>query len=174
MNKHLKSLTVISGLTLSMLAGAATAAPVLMSPEWAAQACEAFNKNAQLTDGLGGKWIENNKGRGFKVIHLYRSDCEDSPQVEMRISDKGGKASCTYGGKIETAKLDSGADYLMYATTEKWHEMGAGEYGPMKAMMFGRLQFQGPKMEAMSVMKPFEQFLLLAGKVPSTEASCPK
>ena len=174
MTKHLKSLTVLSGLALSLIAGAATAAPVLMSAEWAAQACESFNKNAILTDGLGGKWIENNKGRGYKVIHMYRSDCEESPQIEMRITDKAGKAFCSYGGKVEMAKLDSGADYLMYATTEKWHDMGAGEYGPMKAMMFGRLQFQGPKMEAMSVMKPFEQFLLLAGKVPSTEASCPK
>ncbi|MDR3393120.1 MAG: SCP2 sterol-binding domain-containing protein [Sulfuriferula sp.] len=174
MTKHLKGLTLISGLMLSMIAGTAAATPVLMSAEWAAQACEAFNKNPKLTDGLGGKWIANNKGRGYKVIHLYRSDCEDSPQVEMRISDKDGKAMCTYGGKVEMAKLDSGADYLMYATTEKWHDMGAGEYGPMKAMMFGRLQFEGPKMEAMSVMTPFEQFLLLAGKVPSTETSCPK
>ncbi|WP_223247217.1 SCP2 sterol-binding domain-containing protein [Sulfuriferula sp. AH1] len=174
MIKRMKSLTLFSGLMLSAFAGTATAAPVLMSAEWAAQACEAFNKNPKLTDGLGGKWIGNNKGRGYKVIHLYRSDCENSPQVEMRISDKNGKALCTYGGKIEMAKLDSGADYLMYATTEKWHEMGAGEYGPMKAMMFGRLQFQGPKWEAMSVMTPFEQFLLLAGQVPSTETSCPK
>jgi len=174
MIKHLKSLTVLSSLVLSAFAGAATAAPVLMSAEWAAQACESFNKNVLLTDGLGGKWIDNNKGRGYKVIHMYRSDCEESPKIEMRITDKGTKAICTYGGKVETSKLDASADYLMYATTEKWHEMGAGEYGPMKAMMFGRLQFQGPKMEAMSVMKPFEQFLLLAGKVPSTEASCPK
>lgn len=174
MTKQLNTLTVLSSLTLALIAGAANAAPVLMSAEWAAQACEAFNKNAKLTDGLGGKWIANNKGRGFKVIHMYRSDCEDSPLIEMRISEKDGKAFCSYGGKVETAKLDSGADYLMYATTSKWHDMGAGEYGPMKAMMFGRLQFEGPKMEAMSVMTPFEQFLLLAGKVPSTEASCPK
>ncbi len=174
MNYRLKSITAISALVLSAIAGTATAAPVLMSAEWAANACESFNKNPILTDGLGGKWIENNKGRGYKVIHLYRSDCEDSQQVEMVINDKGTKAFCSYGGEIKHANLDSSADYLMYATTEKWHDMGAGEYGPMKAMMFGRLKFQGPKMEAMSVMKPFEQFLLLAGKVPSTEASCPK
>ena len=174
MIKRLPGIAILSSIALSLIAATASAAPVLMSAEWAAQACESFNKNAKLTDGLGGKWIENNKSRGYKVIHMYRSDCDNSPQIEMRISDKDGKAQCTYGGKVEMAKLDSGVDYLMYATTEKWHEMGAGEYGPMKAMMFGRLQFQGPKMEAMSVMTPFEQFLLLAGKVPSTETSCPK
>ena len=174
MTKHLNSLTAISALVLSVIAGTASAAPVLMSAEWAAQACESFNKNTILTDGLAGKWVQNNKGRGYKVIQMYRSDCEESPRVEMRIVEKGAKAFCSYGGKVETTKLDSSADYVMYATTEKWHDMGAGEYGPMKAMMFGRLKFEGPKVEAMSVMSPFEQFLLLAGKVPSTEATCPK
>ena len=174
MHAELKKLAVLSGFGLAMLAGQAVAAPVLMTPEWAAQACEAWNKDATLTDGLGGKWIGNNKGRGYKVIHMYRTDCESSPQVEIRIADKGGKAMCVYGGKIETAKLDSGADYLMHATTERWTEMGAGEYGPMKAMMFGRLKFEGPKMEAMGVMGPFTSFLRLVGKVPSDAASCPK
>jgi len=60
----------------------------------------------------------------------------------------------------------------MHATTERWNEMGAGEYGPMKAMMFGRLKFAGPKVEAMSVMGPFEAFLKLPGKIPGDQA-CP-
>lgn len=63
-------------------------------------------------------------------------------------------------------------DYTMHATTERWNQMGAGEYGPMKAMMFGRLEFTGPKMEAMSVMDPFEAFLRLPGKVAGDKA-CP-
>ena len=61
----------------------------------------------------------------------------------------------------------------MYADTERWREMGAGEYGPMKAMMFGRLQFDGPMWEAMKNMGPFEQFLLLVGKVDASTDSCP-
>jgi hypothetical protein len=40
-------------------------------------------------------------------------------------------------------------------------------------MMFGRLSFSGPKMEAMSVMGPFESFLLLVGKVPGETDRCP-
>ena len=35
----------------------------------------------------------------------------------------------------------------------------------MRAMMLGRLAFIGPKLEARSVMGPFENFLLLVGKV---------
>jgi putative sterol carrier protein len=61
----------------------------------------------------------------------------------------------------------------MSAETARWLEMGRGEYGPMRAMMFGRLAFVGPKMEAMSNMGPFESFLLLVGKVPGDTSSCP-
>ena len=179
MTKHLKTLTIISSLVLSACISSAFAdtspnEPVLMSADWATQTCDAWNKNTTLVDGLGGKWIANNQGRGYKIIHLYRSDCEASPQVELRISDKDGKAVCTYGGKIEMTKLIPSSDYLMYATTEKWHDMGAGKYGPMSAMMFGRLKFKGPQMEAMSVMGPFSQFLLLVGKIQSNESVCPK
>jgi putative sterol carrier protein len=42
----------------------------------------------------------------------------------------------------------------------------------MRAMMFNRLKFEGPKMEAMSVMGPFEQFLLMPGKIAGDD-SCP-
>jgi putative sterol carrier protein len=60
----------------------------------------------------------------------------------------------------------------MHAKTERWKQMGAGEYGPMKAMMLGRLSFSGPYGEAMGNMGPFTNFLLLVGKVPGSDA-CP-
>ena len=40
-------------------------------------------------------------------------------------------------------------------------------------MLFGRLNFAGPKMEAMGNMGPFKSFLLLVGKVPGDWATCP-
>ncbi len=39
--------------------------------------------------------------------------------------------------------------------------------------MLFRLKFKGPKWEAMKNMGPFENFLLLTGKVPSDASSCP-
>ena len=51
--------------------------------------------------------------------------------------------------------------------------MGDGRDGPMKAMMFGRLHFKGPKMEAMGNMGPFAKFLTLTGKVDSDRTKCP-
>jgi putative sterol carrier protein len=160
-----------------MLAGVevlAQAAPPLLSADWSASACEQWNKTATLTDELADKWVKNDGGKGFKVIQLYRDECGEGSRSELRIAPKDGKAACVYGGKAETAKLDSGVDYVMHATTEHWVEMGKGEYGPMRAMMFGRLSFSGPKMEAMGVMGPFESFLLLVGKVDADTAACPK
>jgi putative sterol carrier protein len=164
--------TTIALAALAVLATTAHAAPAMMSAEWTAQACDAWNKDASLTDGLGDKWIKNDKDRGYKIIHLYRTECGEETLTELKIMDKDGKAMCVYGGAVQNAKMDHDVDYTMHASTERWDEMGAGEYGPMRAMMFGRLKFTGPKMEAMSVMGPFEAFLRLPGKIPGDKA-CP-
>ncbi len=166
-------LSLITAGLLAAFAAGAQAAPAMMSAEWTAQACDAWNKDATLTDGLADKWIKNDKGRGYKIIHLYRTDCGDATKTEMKIVAKEGKAMCVYGGAVQNTKLDDSADYVMHAETKRWNEMGAGEYGPMRAMGFGRLKFNGPKMEAMSVMGPFEAFLRLPGKIPG-DAACPK
>ena len=166
------SLGVALGCALPLVA-AAQSEPPLMSPAWAKLACEAWNADPVLTDRLvESGWVKNDARRGFKVMQVYRNDCPASPRVELRVSEQAGKARCTYGGKAETASLDDGADYVMHAETSRWQEMGRGEYGPMRAMMMGRLQFSGPMLEAMGNMGPFENFLLLVGKVPGG-AACP-
>lgn len=159
----------------SLLVGAVQAAePVFMSSDWAVEACHAWNREPVLTDKLvESGWIKNDKERGFKAVHIYRSDCPDSSKIEMRLALKDGKAQCVYGGAVETTTLDSGADYTMWAETKRWQEMGAGEYGPMKAMTFGRLMFKGPMWEALKNMGPFSEFLLLQGKVPGDRTTCP-
>ena len=157
---------------LAVYTAAAGAAPVLMTPAWMAQACDAWNQNPILTGELGDKWVKNDKQRGYKIVHMYRTDCGDGAKVELKIAGKDGKAMCSYGGKPQSVP-DFDVDYLMHAKTDRWLEMGKGEYGPMRAMMFGRLEFSGPMLEAMSVMGPFEQFLLLVGKVEGDSASCP-
>ena len=144
---------------------ASPAVPQLMSPQWAVQACEAWNADPTLTQNLEAKWIKNDGGRGYKAMQMYRDDTK-MPPVELRIADKGGVASCIYGGAAESA-LNYRNDYMMNASTEHWVEMGAGRYGPMKAMIFRRLHFKGPYGEAMGVMGPFGAFLRLIGKVPS-------
>jgi putative sterol carrier protein len=167
--KHLAAV----GLALGLSWGIADAAPVMMTPEWAKDMCEAWNADPVLTQKLvESDWVKNDKGHGYKVMQIYRADCANSARVELRVSAKDGKAKCLYGGAA-SSKLDSDVDYLMWAETSRWLEMGKGEYGPMRAMFFQRLQFDGPMGEAMRNMGPFESFLLLVGKVPGDTAACP-
>lgn len=162
------------GLALAFTNAAAEAPPVLLSPQWAGQFCQAWNQDPVLTRKLvDTKWIGNDKGRGFKIVQIYRTDCEDSPYVELRLQQKEGVAQCVYGGAAQSTKPDLDVDYIMNAYTKRWVEMGKGEYGPMKGMMSGRLKFDGPMFEAMNNMGPFESFLLLVGKVPGDAGQCP-
>lgn len=156
------------------MAGTAAAAPALMSEEWAKAACTAWNADATLTKDLHETgWAANDKKRGYKALQVARKDCKASPKVELRIAAKDGKAMCVSGAK-SAAALDLDVDYAMVADTKRWVEMGKGDYGPMRAMMFGRLSFDGPMGEAMGNMGPFESFLLLVGKVPGDIAGCPQ
>ena len=155
---------------------ASAADPVLMSADWAKAACEAWNADAVLPVKLQESgWIANDKKRGYKVLRIARKDCAGSTKVELRIAAKEGRAQCVAGGAAAAdAAIDTDVDYAMTANTKRWLEMGRGEYGPMRAMMFGRLSFDGPMGEAMGNMGPFESFLLLVGKVPADTATCPK
>ena len=149
--------------------------PVLMSGEWGVAACQAWNADPVLTLDLAKSgWIENDKGRGYKIMQVFREDCGDQPTVELRVALEDGAARCIYGGPVQQDKLDRGADYVMHAKTARWIEMGRGDYGPMKAMMLGRLSFSGPYTEAMGNMGPFTNFLLLVGKVPADTQTCPE
>ncbi len=170
----MRAVQMMGAAVLMAAAGMAAAAPKLMSDEWAKEACTAWNVDATLTAGLHESgWSTNDKKRGYKALQVARKDCKASPKVELRIAEKDGKALCVSGGR-STVKLDLDVDYAMTADTKRWIEMGKGEYGPMRAMMFGRLSFDGPMGEAMGNMGPFEGFLLLVGKVPGDTAGCPE
>jgi putative sterol carrier protein len=168
-----KTLSIgLAGL-FATLASAVAAEP-LMSPEWGEAACEAWNNNVTLTEELGGDtWAANDGGKGYKVMQVYRMDCNDAPTAELQISNQDGNAICTYGGAVKSSDLDKGVDYIMFAKTSNWERMGSGKDGAMKSMTFGRLKFVGPKMEAMSNMGPFGAFLLLTGDVEGSTTDCP-
>ena len=170
----MRKFLIIFLLGLLLIAFNASAEPILMSADWASEACRAWNEEESLTRGLKESgWINNDKDRGYKILHVYRTDCTSSKPVELRIVERDDIAKCVYGGQIVHPELDRKVDYLMHAKTERWIQMGEGKYGPMKAMMFRRLKFKGPKGEAMGNMGPFKSFLLLTGKVPSDTSACP-
>jgi putative sterol carrier protein len=151
------------------LVGSALSANVFMGPEYAKELCEVWNKTPRLTEELGKSesWISVPE----RKIFLYREDCSSDKQIQLTIKNEGNKAVCVYGGPAKDKRGKD--DFLMYAETKRWEEMGKGAYGPMRAMMLGRLKFEGPKGVAMKNMGPFEAFLTALGK-PSYDASkCP-
>ncbi len=170
MHKILISLTIL--LTLASAAHAATG--VFMAPDWAAATCDAWNANTTLTDELGESgWAANAGDKGYKIMRVYRNDCGAETAVELHIKLVDGKATCSVGKDATDVELSKNVDYAMWAETTRWQEMGRGEYGAMKAMMTGRLKFDGPKGEAMKNMGPFGAFLKLVGAVEADAATCP-
>ncbi len=168
-----RSVPILAAALALTAAGAVFAADtVLMSRDWAMGMCDAWNQDPTLTEGLA-KWMQNDKDRGYKLLRVYRLDCPDSPQIQLRVSDREGAVTCVEAGLATDEELDSSCDYAMFAKTDRWLEMGAGKYGPMWGMMSGRLKFKGPKWEAMNNMGPFKSFLLLVGEVPGTTDTCP-
>jgi len=145
-----------------IFAGVPTYAMAIEAHEWAAGVCNAWNKDSRLTTDLVDKWVNRDAGRGYKIIQLECIDCANNYQSELRIAQKYGKAMCVYGGTVQSQR-DSNVDYLLSAKNQHWIEMGNGELLAMRAMMFGKLKFQGPKMEIMAALDPFGALLQLTG-----------
>ncbi len=146
--------------------------PVLMSAAWAGQFCQAWNHDPKLTQGLAGEWLHDDKGRGYKIVRMYRDDCGAASAVELKIVPRDGRAYCAYGGAPRSTP-DFGVDFLMHASTGNWRAMGAGDPGPMWAMVSGKLEFRGPRLVAMRAIGPFASFLRMLDKVPYSVAGCP-
>ena len=161
-------------LTAALVALPFSANAGFMDASWAKQACDAWNGSATLTNELGGDWASNDGGRGYKLIQMYREQCGADSKVQLNITNKDGKAICTYGGKPDGKAVDNSMDYLMHATDEDWTCMGEGSFGcgAMGAMTTGKLKFDGPKMEAMGVMGPFNAFLKLTGTIGGEKGAC--
>ncbi len=170
----LKKIILVTTVTIGLTSGAMAAE--FMDKTWAKNTCDAWNKNSTLTSGLA-DWAKNNKDRGYKLIQIYRTQCDTKSKIQLNLVNKGGKAICVYGGQPDGKKVDTDVDYIMHANDEDWTCMGKGSFGcgAMGAMMSGKLKFSGPKGEAMTVMGPFGAFLELTGKVAGTKSkTCPK
>lgn len=156
-------------LTGIFLAGFVFAEPVFMDGEWAKEFCKVWNNTPELVEKLGKSesWTKVPERRVF----LYRKDCGPGKVVQLTIKNENGKALCIYGGWKKDEKTRE--DFMMWADTQRWLEMGRGEYGPMKAMLLGRLSFEGPKGVAMNNMGPFEAFLKAIDNVKSNTTKCP-
>ncbi|RUM74567.1 MAG: sterol-binding protein, partial [Sulfurovum sp.] len=113
----LKKLSLVALMTVG--ASVTITATEFMDASWAKSTCDAWNKNATLTNKLG-KWSSNDKKRGYKIIQIYRTECGKSSKIQLNISNKNGKAICTYGGKPDGKKVNTDVDYVMHASDKDW------------------------------------------------------
>jgi len=119
--------TSIALAALAVFTTASHAAPAMDVREWTAQACDYWNKEPILMDGLGDKWIKNNSNRGYKIIHLYRTDCGEATQTEMKIVPRTARPCAPMAVRCRIRKWTMRPTTPWHATTERWNEMGAGE-----------------------------------------------
>lgn len=157
-------------LLMSLLFVANIQAATFMSVEWAEEFCDAWNENDSLMADLGSSFIENDGGRGYKMMVMYRRDCSTLPKVQITLEQEDGLAICVDSGLVSESP-NFKHDYMMSAKTKNWKKMGAGDLGPAAAMMTGRLKFSGPKKEAMRFMGPFKGYLRLTGSLDA-DYSC--
>ncbi len=174
-----RTMLVMTLLTAGFCSNVAQAS-LFMDAEWASKACAAWNENEILTRQLvktedNYRWITNDAGRGYKLIQLYRTNCSEPSKIQLDIALQEGKAMCTYGGEPDGKAFNPQVDYLLHATDPDWMCIGEGEFGcgAMGAMMSGRLNFTGPKMEVMDVMEAFSTLLRMTAEVPGLRATCP-
>lgn len=153
-----------------VFSGSALAETAMLSEDWGQAACAAWNNDDVLSNGLHESgWVTSQKNnRGYRIIEIYREDCPNSPHIQLKLEPKDKRAVCAGSAPL----FDKEWDFLMYAKTEHWVEMGKGEVGPMGGMMTGKLKFKGSMWEAMQNMGPFKNFLLLFGKVKSDSNVC--
>ncbi|MGB9744368.1 MAG: SCP2 sterol-binding domain-containing protein [Desulfurella sp.] len=138
-----------------------------MSASWTKEFCSYWNEHLQTTMAEWSKYNVN-KEKGYKTIAFYRQDCNPKIISEVEIKNENGKAVCIYGG----AQKDPHPEFTMYATTQNWKSLAAGNFGFMNIGMFSKMTFIGSKGEAMQFIAPFKAFLIGLGKVPYSE-SCP-
>ena len=77
-NKMVFITTVTIGLTSSAFS------TEFMDQAWAKDMCDAWNKSETLTTGLS-KWATNNKDRGYKLIQVYRTQCNEESKIQLKI-----------------------------------------------------------------------------------------
>lgn len=143
---------------------------VFMTPQFAEKLCDEWNKSplpvALGKTSLGGNgWIESpNKYTnkvGVQEIVLGRRDCDKWESVEITIEDKGGKATCTYGGKLKVA-FDKAA-WAFAPKTLHWYRFAVQWSAmDMPAIMTG---FRGPIPVARKNIKNFDHFWKAAGRL---------
>jgi len=91
LSSALKSTALMAAFGVATLASSVAWADNFMDAQWANQVCAKWNQNTTLTTELG-DWANNNGGKGYKALQMYRDGCGGATKVELDIAPKEGKA----------------------------------------------------------------------------------
>ncbi len=120
---------------------------------------DGINNSSTPAELVASGWASNDGGKGYKVLQIFVKNTDMVAELQL---DKTGKIVSSKMGA--TSKLDLSVDYKMTATAADWKIMGTGDNGPMFHMSpLGGLSFEGPMVEAVKNMGPFENFLIQIG-----------
>ena len=123
--------------------------PKFLTPEWIAEYAHYWNQNETLINSL----------KNFNARIKYYIEGGDQPPVYIHVE----------GGEVKNCGIANGGkyDFEMWATPDDWKTIVSGEMGPKAAMLTKKLKFKGSMITAMKYMGPFQESLILMGKVPT-------
>ena len=123
---------------------------------------EVFNKSNGPSELTNSGWVNNDGGKGFKIIQIFVNQSFQS--IELHIDKSGKIITWIDSARSADSSMNADVDYQFFADIEDWLIISKGENDFMYHLTVGGLTFKGPMMEAMSKMQAIDQLLLIIAK----------
>ncbi len=121
-----------------------------LSHEWVKAYGELWNNNQELAKGL----------KKFNNLIEYRYEDKDLAPVQIDVEN----GKCIYAGpKVKGRE----PDFEIWATTQNWENIIAGEQGVRSAMLTKKLGFNGSMITAMKYMSDFQKSIEMMSQIDS-------
>ena len=121
-----------------------------------------FNNSNGPSELISSGWVENDGGKGFKIVQIFVNHSFQS--IELYIDKSGKIVTWIDSARTADSSMNADVDYQFFADIEDWHMISKGENDFMYHLTVGGLSFKGPMMEAMSKMQAIDQLLLIIAK----------
>ena len=121
-----------------------------LSEEWVKAYGELWNSNEELAKSL----------KKFNNLIEYRYEDKDLAPVQVDVEN----GKCIYAGVKVNGREP---DFEIWATTQNWKNIIAGEQGVRSAMLTKKLGFKGSMITAMKYMNEFQKTIEMMSQIDS-------
>ena len=121
-----------------------------LSEEWVKAYGELWNSNDELAKSL----------KKFNNLIEYRYEDKDLASVQVDVEN----GKCIYAGVKVNGREP---DFEIWATTQNWENIIAGEQGVRSAMLTKKLGFKGSMITAMKYMNEFQKTIEMMSQIDS-------